>query len=132
MKLIIKEIKSKDILLIITSVLLIIFQVWLDLKIPDYMSTITRLVQSNITEITPVIKNGAYMLLCAGGSLISGGVSLLGGAAGSPQRPAPRRQRHPQRPHRRGTPGDHGVSPGAGVQPGVHGLGAAGLRPGGP
>ena len=71
MKLIIKEIKSKDILLIITSVLLIIFQVWLDLKIPDYMSTITRLVQSNITEITPVIKNGAYMLLCAGGSLIS-------------------------------------------------------------
>lgn len=39
-----KNLKKKDVMLILMSFLLIITQVWLDLKMPDYMSAITRLV----------------------------------------------------------------------------------------
>lgn len=42
-----KNLKKKDYLMIILSSIFIIFQVWLELKIPDYMSEITRLVQTS-------------------------------------------------------------------------------------
>lgn len=67
----IKEFKKKDFILIFISVLLILFQVWLDLKLPDYMTEITRLVQTEGTKISEVLTQGGYMLLCAGGSLIA-------------------------------------------------------------
>lgn len=38
---------------------------------PDYMSTITRLVQTEGSKMSEILKNGEYMLLCAFGSLIS-------------------------------------------------------------
>lgn len=38
---------------------------------PDYMSSITRLVQTEGTTINQVIEQGIYMLACAFGSLIS-------------------------------------------------------------
>ena len=41
-----KDFNKKDWLIIIGALLLIVFQVWLDLKLPDYMSNITVLVQS--------------------------------------------------------------------------------------
>ena len=37
---------------------------------PDYMSNITRLVQTEGTEVIEILEQGIYMLLCAGGSLI--------------------------------------------------------------
>ncbi len=66
-----KNIKKKDIIAIIVIIGLISLQVYLDLKIPDYMSTITRLVQTEGSKMHDIIINGTYMLLCAFGSLAS-------------------------------------------------------------
>ena len=52
-------------------VILVISQVWLELKLPDYMSEITRLVQTEGSQMVEILKNGGYMLLCAFGSLIA-------------------------------------------------------------
>ncbi len=65
-----KNFKKRDIGLILLAFLLIVFQVWLDLKMPDYMSTITKLVQTEGSAMSDILKNGAYMLLCALGSLV--------------------------------------------------------------
>ena len=46
-------------------------QVWLDLKLPDYMSEITVLVQTKGSAMSEIWKAGGYMLLCALGSLVS-------------------------------------------------------------
>lgn len=66
-----KNLTKKEILYILISLVLIVFQVWLELKMPDYMSAITRLVQTEGSEMKDIIEQGLYMLLCAGGSLIS-------------------------------------------------------------
>lgn len=66
-----KEFKKKDYVLIILCVALIAFQVWLDLKIPDYMSEITMLVKSDGAKMSDILKQGGYMLACAGTSMIS-------------------------------------------------------------
>ena len=66
-----KNLKKKDFILILISIVLIVSQVWLELKMPDYMSTITRLVQTEGSKINDILKNGGYMLLCALGSLVS-------------------------------------------------------------
>lgn len=49
----------------------IVAQVWLELKIPDYMSAITLLVQSPGSAMSEVLSAGGKMLLCALGSLVS-------------------------------------------------------------
>jgi len=49
----------------------IVAQVWLELKLPDYMSGITRLVQTPGSEINEIWIMGGYMLACALGSLAS-------------------------------------------------------------
>ena len=66
-----RNLKKKDLVLILISIVLIVSQVWLELKMPDYMSTITRLVQTEGSKINDILKNGGYMLLCALGSLVS-------------------------------------------------------------
>ncbi len=66
-----KNLRKRDVLLIFLAVILICFQVWLDLKLPDYMSEITRLVQTPGSEISEILKNGAFMLACAFGSLVA-------------------------------------------------------------
>ncbi len=68
---ILKNMKKKDIISIILIIGLISSQVYLDLKIPDYMSTITSLVQTEGSKMHDIILNGSYMLLCAFGSLAS-------------------------------------------------------------
>jgi ATP-binding cassette subfamily B protein len=45
--------------------------VWLDLKMPDYMTEITRLVQTEGSEMRDVLTAGGKMLTCAVGSLFS-------------------------------------------------------------
>ncbi len=65
-----KNLKKKEIIYFLISVVFIVLQVFLDLKIPDYMQEITRLVQTEGSEISAVLKEGVYMLLCAFGSLI--------------------------------------------------------------
>ena len=51
--------------------LLILVQVWLDLKLPDYMANITKLVQTEGSQMSEIWKNGGYMLLCALVSLVA-------------------------------------------------------------
>ena len=67
----IKQFNKKDWGLAILSVILIVFQVWLDLKMPDYMSKITVLVQTEGSQMSDILQNGGYMLLCALGSLVA-------------------------------------------------------------
>ena len=66
-----KNLSKKEVLMIIVSLFLIFVQVWLELKMPDYMSQITVLVQTEGSKMNDIILNGVYMLLCAFGSLIS-------------------------------------------------------------
>ena len=66
-----KKFNRKEIFIILICVILISFQVWLDLKLPDYMSKITTLLQQTGTGINSILEQGSYMLLCAGGSLLS-------------------------------------------------------------
>ncbi len=66
-----KNLQKKDIPYAIICVILIVAQVWLELKMPDYMANITQLVQTQSSSMKEIIKQGAYMLSCAMGSLVS-------------------------------------------------------------
>ena len=66
-----KNFTKKDIAAIITCIALIVFQVWLDLRLPDYMSEITKLVQTEGSTIGEILVQGGYMMACAFGSLLS-------------------------------------------------------------
>ena len=71
MRKLLKNLNKKDWSLIFVSFVLIIFQVWLELTMPDYMSEITSLVQTEGSKMSDILINGGYMLLCAFGSLVS-------------------------------------------------------------
>lgn len=66
-----KQLKKKDIIFLMLSIIFIIAQVWLDLKLPDYMSEITILVQTDGSAMSDILKEGSYMLACAFGSLLA-------------------------------------------------------------
>lgn len=68
---ILKKFKKKEWFLSFFALLLIIVEVWLELKMPDYMSEITKLVQTEGSKMTDIITNGAWMISCALGSLIA-------------------------------------------------------------
>ena len=65
-----KNLRKKDYLLILICAVIIFSEVWLELKMPDYMSNITVLVQTEGSKMSEILKNGGYMLLCAFGSLV--------------------------------------------------------------
>ena len=65
-----KNLTKKEVFLILISCGLIFLSVDLELKMPDYMATITKLVQTEGSKMKDIITNGGYMLLCAFGSLI--------------------------------------------------------------
>lgn len=64
-----KHLQLKEWLLILASLVFIVAQVWLDLKLPDYMSEITSYVQTEGSTMSQIWEAGGYMLLCALGSL---------------------------------------------------------------
>lgn len=66
---ILKYLKPKEWLMAGISLIFIVAQVWLDLRLPDYMSEITRLTQTPGSSMSDIWINGGYMLLCALGSL---------------------------------------------------------------
>lgn len=70
-----KSFKKKEWLLAVICFLLVVFQVALELKMPDYMSEITVLVQTEGSEMKDILINGGYMLLCALGSLVMAVIS---------------------------------------------------------
>lgn len=66
-----KEMSKKEVTFFLSSILFMIVQVWLELKIPGYMSEITKLVTTG-GETSEVIHIGIWMVLCAlGGFIIS-------------------------------------------------------------
>lgn len=65
---ILKRLKGREWLRILISFVFIVGQVWLDLKLPEYMSEITRLVQIPGSNPAEIWITGGYMLLCALGS----------------------------------------------------------------
>ena len=62
--------KAKEWFLIAIAVVFIVIQVWLDLRLPDYMSEITILVKTGGT-MREIWINGGYMMACAGASLVT-------------------------------------------------------------
>ncbi len=66
-----KNLGKKEWILAIICFILIIGQVWLELKMPDYMQEITILVQTEGSSMSEILKNGGYMIACALGSLVS-------------------------------------------------------------
>ncbi len=63
-----KHFKQREWLLVLVAIVFIVGQVWLDLTLPDYMSEITKLVQTPNSKMSDIWLNGAYMLMCALGS----------------------------------------------------------------
>lgn len=68
---ILKYLEKKEWILVLCSLVFIVTQVWLDLKLPDYMHEITMLVQTEGSKMNDVLIQGVYMLLCAVGSMIA-------------------------------------------------------------
>ena len=64
-----KYLKPKEWLMAGISLGFIVAQVWLDLKLPEYMSQVTKLTQTPGSAMGDIWLNGGYMLLCALGSL---------------------------------------------------------------
>ena len=66
---ILKYLKPKEWLMVLFSLGFIVTQVWLDLKMPDYMAQITTLVQTPDSAMSDIWRAGGMMLLCTLGSL---------------------------------------------------------------
>ena len=66
---ILKRLTKKEIMYAIICVVLVASHVWLELKVPDYMSEITRLVQTQGSQMKTIITQGVFMLICALASL---------------------------------------------------------------
>ena len=66
-----KNLNKKDLLIILFCILIMVFQVWIELRLPEYMSEITRLIETNKDNISEIMMQGVYMLLCAFLSMLS-------------------------------------------------------------
>lgn len=66
-----KRLKMAEWVQVFASLLFIVAQVWLDLRLPDFMSEITKLTQIPGSELADIWRAGAKMLICALGSVIS-------------------------------------------------------------
>ncbi len=64
-----KQMSKREYGMVLCGIVFIIVQVWLDLRMPEYMSAITRLVQTPGSKMQEILQNGAYMLFCAVGSM---------------------------------------------------------------
>ena len=65
-----KNLNRKDWMLAFCCLVLVVSQVYFELRMPDYMSTITRLVQTEGSAMKDILVNGAYMIGCALASFI--------------------------------------------------------------
>lgn len=65
-----KNFRLRDWIFALVSFALICGQVWLELKMPDFMSEITVLVKTEGSHMEDILRNGGYMIICAFGSLL--------------------------------------------------------------
>lgn len=66
-----KNLRRREIIFMIISVFFILAQIWLDLKLPDYMSEITVIIESQTGDVSSVVTAGLKMLACAFGSALT-------------------------------------------------------------
>ncbi|MDP4096271.1 ABC transporter ATP-binding protein/permease [Paenibacillus sp. P96] len=66
-----KYLTKNEWLLVFFSLVFIVAQVWLDLRLPDYMAEITTKLQMEGSSLSELLIPGGYMLLCAVGSMIA-------------------------------------------------------------
>lgn len=66
-----KKLEMKEWIQIIVSLMFIIVQVWLDLRLPDYMAEITKNSQMPGSELSDIWLSGGKMMLCALGSVVA-------------------------------------------------------------
>lgn len=66
-----KNLGKREWILACVSLLFVVAQVWLELRLPDYMKEITALVTVDGSEMSDILIAGGKMLLCAFGSLLS-------------------------------------------------------------
>jgi ATP-binding cassette, subfamily B, multidrug efflux pump len=67
-----RYLKKREWLDILSALVFIVAQVYLDLKMPDYMENVTMIATgSGSGDINDILINGAWMLLCALGSLVA-------------------------------------------------------------
>ena len=66
----IRRLERKDFIIAMFVVFLVVFSVFLDLRLPEYMSEITRLVQTEESTMNEILNAGGKMILCAVFSLI--------------------------------------------------------------
>lgn len=66
-----KYFNPKEWLQVAISLVFIVVQVWLDLKLPDYMADITRLVQTPGSHMRDIWVQGGYMIVCVIGSVVA-------------------------------------------------------------
>lgn len=60
----IKRIKRREIIMTVLCAVFLLFQIYFDLKLPDYMSELTVLIKTPGSEMSAIWTNGLYMLLC--------------------------------------------------------------------
>ena len=66
-----KNLTIKDRLIMVLVAILVIFSVFLDLRMPEYMSKITVLVQTENSSMKEILIAGVHMLACAIGSMLT-------------------------------------------------------------
>ena len=71
------KITKTDVFLVIICVIMIVFQVWMDLAVPSYMSDITTLIQTPNSDVSEITNVGLMMLLCSFLSLIASVVTIF-------------------------------------------------------
>ncbi len=64
-----KNLTKRDVIYALICITLITVHVWLELKVPDYMSGITRLVQTEGSQMSDILYQGMMMIICAFASL---------------------------------------------------------------
>ncbi len=72
-----KRLKPIEWVLVFVGIVFIVAQVYLDLKMPEYMNTITQIAQGGKGEMSDIWINGLYMLLCALGSMVCSIITSL-------------------------------------------------------
>ena len=71
------KLKLKEIILMVINAFFIVVQVWLDLRLPEYMSNITTLVQTPGSSMNDILAQGYGMLSCIGASLVTSIIIVL-------------------------------------------------------
>ena len=65
-----KNLTKREVIYALICITLVACHVWLELKVPDYMSGITQLVKTDGSKMADILEQGAYMIGCALLSLI--------------------------------------------------------------